>query len=153
MTILVTGDSIGVGYAAAMHAPVATVAKVGASSGAIASWPRPHEPVTILIVSAGSNDPRNPALAKNLLRIRQSVTAARVVWLLPRDRSAARAVQAFGAKMGDQCVDTAAIRSRDGIHPASYEALTRVKPTACKAKPEVLVYYVPRQMQRGVLEP
>ncbi len=133
MTVLVTGDCIAIGYAGAMRPRVEVVARVGASSGAIAAWRRPAGPVNVLVISAGSNDPTSPRLAGNLRRIRASVRAAKVVWLLPRHRGAAATVRSVAMSI-DECVDLRRLGTHDGVHPDSYRALVRLAPEPCRPR-------------------
>ena len=68
---LIAGDSIAVGVAP--YLPRCAVnAKVGITSTAII---RRVGAANLLIISAGSNDPRNPRLINNLKSIRAKATA------------------------------------------------------------------------------
>jgi hypothetical protein len=97
-------------------------AKIGASSSAIV--PRvPAVPLKWLVISAGSNDPRNPKLEANLEAMRARASADRVIWVVPVHKAAAKAVRAVAAHHGDAVVPF--IPGRDGVHPRSYGALAR----------------------------
>jgi hypothetical protein len=97
-------------------------ARVGASSTAII--PRvPTVPLKWLVISAGSNDPRNPKLEENLEAMRARANADRVVWVVPVHKAAAKAVRAVAAHHDDAVVPF--VPGRDGVHPRSYGALAR----------------------------
>jgi hypothetical protein len=115
MSCLILGDSIAVGLSTALKGCM-TIAKVGMSS----AWILAHAPavsVDTAYISAGANDPGNPALASNLARIKQRVHAGRYVFIAPANSSRARAI----ACAAGPCVSYVA--GRDGVHPASYGAL------------------------------
>ena len=76
---------------------------------------------SVNVVSAGSNDPANPGLRKNLERIR--ARAKRVIWILPIDARARAAVETVAAAHGDPVVSFAP--SGDHVHPRSEAALAR----------------------------
>jgi hypothetical protein len=77
--------------------------------------------LTWAIISAGSNDPRNPELQTNLEKIRSRVRADRVVWVAPANPRAAWTVRAVAWTHGDGIASFAS--GKDGVHPKSYAAL------------------------------
>ena len=112
---LIAGDSIAVGIGQHLRQCV-TNAKVGISSAAVIQR---VGNANLLIVSAGSNDPRNPRLEANLKAIR--ARADRVIWIVPQNRRAAQVVFSVARFFGDSVVTFTP--SRDGIHPKSYGVL------------------------------
>lgn len=121
---LMVGDSLAQFAAQAVRAAQGpacrVVARQGAGSAEIASWRVPPVDATFVVISAGSNDPRNPALPRNLAAIRARITGKRVAWLLPYDRQAAFIVHRVAVSFGDSEMDLAAYPARDGVHPQSY---------------------------------
>jgi thiamine biosynthesis protein ThiC len=116
------GDSIAVGIGQAAHCTIN--AKVGASSSYIAN----HTISTskdVVVISAGSNDPANPNLKKNLEKIRSKVKANTVVWILPYNRKAAAAVISVANRHGDKYIDLVSVKTNDGVHPSSYRNLVK----------------------------
>ena len=80
---LIIGDSLAVGFGqAAPHCQV--VARKGIDS---AKWLKDYShrlaPAKTVVVSLGTNDTPSEALARNLISLRQSMRAERVVWVLP----------------------------------------------------------------------
>lgn len=110
------GDSIAVGTGAALGCE--TYAKVGAPSSSISGV---YTSSGMCIISAGSNDPTNPRLRANLIRIRGGIKCPRVLWILPMHSGAARVVRQVAAKFGDGVVGFTP--GRDRVHPKSYKAL------------------------------
>lgn len=111
------GDSIAVGVGQALHCSIH--AKVGASSTAIVSYARGNG---FCIVSAGSNDPHNPNLRRNLEKIRSNLNPCdKIIWILPQNSKAAKVVNAVATKHGDYVVSFKA--GADGVHPKSYKEL------------------------------
>lgn len=121
---LMFGDSLAQFTAQAVKAAQGpacrVVARKGAGSAEIASWRYPPVSPSFVVISAGTNDARNPALARNLAAIRTRISAKRVAWLLPYDRQAALIVHRVAVSFRDSEMDLAAYPSRDGIHPQSY---------------------------------
>jgi len=117
----IVGDSIGVGIAAVVRG-CAAVATKSLGSRAI-SMRTPDVAGGSVVISAGSNDPDNPALEANLEVIRARTGAARVVWIAPYHPRAAAMVARVAARHGDAVVRLAAFPSRDRVHPASYPTL------------------------------
>jgi hypothetical protein len=122
MTICgILGDSIALGLALA-HPGCDTSAKVGRSTHAILAHQLPQRHYDYVVISAGSNNPRDPALLDQLSRIRATVTADKVVWIEPLNSERARSmVREIAAAHGDSTQGFA--QSRDGVHPRSYSAL------------------------------
>jgi hypothetical protein len=87
--------------------------KIGIPSGAIVS--RTPSGQDVVVVSAGSNDPANPALLKNLEAIRARAGNAAVIWILPIAARPRALVQQVASKHKDRVVSFAA--GRDGVHP------------------------------------
>ena len=82
------GDSIAVGLEQ-LDTNCAIYARVGASSEFIARQYRNADAEDYVVISMGSNDPNNPRLLQNAERLRRTITARRVVWILPYNRTAA----------------------------------------------------------------
>ena len=122
MDCVAVGDSIAVGVGQSARCSIN--AKVGASSSYISDHVI-SKSARVAVISAGSNDPRNPRLNKNLLEIRSKIKSERVVWILPYDRTAARVVKSVAASHGDAYIDLAAYQTRDGVHPKSYSRVAR----------------------------
>ena len=120
---LIVGDSTGVGTASALAAQGVRCeihARVGASSAEVAKTWKGSPPVARALLAIGSNDPTNPSLTRNLVSVRQRVTAARVTWLLPYNTTAARVVARVATTFGDQIVPLSFQPSADRVHPRSY---------------------------------
>jgi hypothetical protein len=109
------GDSIAVEAGQFLHG-CRLNAKIGILSEAVIARVDPFAEVNV--VSAGSNDPDNPALRANLERIR--ARARRTIWILPTIARARAAVQEVAARHGD---DVVSFTPRDGVHPASAATL------------------------------
>lgn len=122
MDCIAVGDSIAVGVGQA--AQCVLNAKVGASSGYIADHVVSINK-KIAIISAGSNDPSNPKLRKNLEKIRTKIRSEKVVWILPYNRKAAKIVKSVAFANGDGVIDLASYKSNDGVHPFSYKAVAK----------------------------
>lgn len=123
---LLLGDSIAADTAAAFRAALqercAIVAHKGASTPEITAM-APIAPFYTAVVSAGSNDAASADLGSRLDRLRVSVLARYVLWILPYDRRAARFVRSTAVRYGDNVMDLAVLATRDRIHPASYAGL------------------------------
>ena len=120
MDCIAVGDSIAVGIGQAMHCSIN--AKVGASSSFIAKHTSSAS-TKVVVISAGSNDPHNPNLDKNLEHIRNRVNGSTVIWILPYNRTAANAVRSVANKYNDSYIDLATQKTRDGVHPSSYKSV------------------------------
>jgi len=114
----IVGDSIAVGAGKYLRSCKLN-AKIGIPSGAIIARIDPSADINV--ISAGSNDPDNPALRENLERIRER--ANRAIWILPVVPNARKAVRAVATRHGDPVVSFAP--SRDQVHPQSENALAR----------------------------
>jgi hypothetical protein len=123
-TCFVVGDSIatrpyGLG---GWFSQCVVAAKIGIPSGSII--PRvPTRHLRWLVISAGSNDPRNPMLPANLRAIRGRARSDKVIWIAPAHPEAAKAVRSVAAEHGDAVV--AFVPGRDRVHPMSYSVLAR----------------------------
>ncbi|MDR6790142.1 hypothetical protein J2Y58_003522 [Sphingomonas sp. BE138] len=143
---LILGDSTAIGTASALATQgirCEVHARVGAGSGEIARDPRPRPPAPSALIALGSNDPLNPALARNLTMLRSRTTAFRVTWLAPYDARAARVVATVARAFGDSVIQLAAIPSADGVHPTSYRmiaAALRWKDVAENRQPLSVVF-------------
>jgi hypothetical protein len=119
---LILGDSTAVGTADALFArglQCAVHARVGASSTETLRTFRGNSPVERAI-RLGSNDPKNPQLVRNLVALRQRLSAVRVTWLAPYSPSAAQAAVAIARSFGDEVVHLSSVATRDQVHPVSY---------------------------------
>lgn len=84
------------------------------------------ERVDRVVISLGVNDGEAAHTLENLARVRSSVTARSVVWLLPFGHDPARrAIQAVAARFGDRTIDTSPYVGGDRLHPtdAGYRTL------------------------------
>ena len=142
--ITVAGDSIAVGTGAALQnkqAGVTVVATVGISTKKIladvTAATAAHNP-RFAVLSGGGNDlaefrdgsvpppsSRIESVKSNARQIRAVVKAGAYVWLLSRNRAAADAIRAVANEYGDRVIDTINYSSKDGIHPADYNAVAR----------------------------
>ena len=119
----IVGDSIAVGTATAESLPARYKppckmdAKIGIPSVAVIA--RVH-PAALLVVSAGSNDARNPKLIANLETIRAKATG-KVLWIVPNDPVAASAVMQVAHEHHDALTIFAV--GRDHTHPKSYASI------------------------------
>ena len=117
----IIGDSIAVGVGQQFSHGATVNAKVGISSGAIIA--RAGVTARWVAISAGSNDPTNHSLTANLEAIRARIHAGQIIWIIPRNIIAAKAVITTAHRHGDTTVGFLA--GHDGIHPQSYVALAR----------------------------
>jgi hypothetical protein len=110
----ILGDSIAVGVW--WHRPeCAEHARIGISAAAFVGGPRSAREV---VISLGSNDAADPTDA--LIRLRASIQAERVVWIVPAYRNG-DAVRMVASLYRDQFVEfTPGV---DGVHPRSYPEL------------------------------
>lgn len=119
MICLAVGDSIAYGVGQVLGCLI--YAKVGLSSTEITRIQTP--PADLCIVSAGSNDPKNPKLFDNLNKIGMNANSScsTVVWVIPVDENAALQVRRQSNIWRNKTVtfkpDT------DGVHPQSYQHL------------------------------
>ena len=121
-TCAIIGDCIAMGLALLNPACDAN-AVVGRSAATIA---RQHVAGQHdwAVISAGSNLPGDRMLTAHLRTIRGRLHATRVVWIVPRNRRAARLVRQTATGFGDATVSFSRV-ARDGVHPRSYVALSR----------------------------
>ena len=121
---LILGDSTGVGTARSINARYAQQCDVQATERATAAqilaWRRPAKRYGTSIFAIGSNDMAGQGLLNKLLKIRTSVSAKRVIWLLPYARAQAYTVSSVAATFGDETLDLMRFRSEDNVHPLSY---------------------------------
>jgi hypothetical protein len=111
------GDSIAVGLQQ-LDNECAIHARVGAGSGFITQRYTGNNSTDYVVISMGSNDPNNPALAENARALRRSLRAAVVIWILPYNRTAATRIQAVADNFGDSWIALKSFNSRDGVHPS-----------------------------------
>lgn len=110
------GDSIAVGLEQ-LDTNCAVYARVGASSEFITRRYRNVDADDYVVISMGSNDPNNPRLLENAARLRRTITARKVIWILPYNRVAAGDISIVARRFRDSVVDLRPVPSRDGIHP------------------------------------
>lgn len=125
---LIIGDSTGVGSAAALAAQgirCEVRAQIGVSSGAVLARQARATTAGHVLVAVGSNDPANPHLRSNLIRLRGQLATRRVTWLAPYDRTAAEAVRSVSMTYGDAVLPLARFATRDRVHPTSYAPVAR----------------------------
>jgi hypothetical protein len=126
---LLVGDSIALGIAGAFALTgfhgCGPVARTGAATQEIRALV-PSRRYDLAIISAGSNDGDNPALAGDLKQLRETVHARRVVWIYPRSGRPAWAVYKIARSYGDGAIGLKHLRSRDDIHPRDYRAAARL---------------------------
>lgn len=122
---LVIGDSLAMGLGAALKAQgkiCDVIAKKGLTTWQIGLM-APIERYSVAYISAGSNNSKNPHLEDEARILRSHIRAPKVVWILPYDRTAARAISSNAAETGGLVVDMAWWPTYDGIHPADYRPL------------------------------
>jgi len=117
---LIIGDSIGIGIAP--HTPCKVAAQVGRASSTQAAIIK-RVSADHVIISLGSNDPFDPELLRNLRRVRASINAKWVVWIVPYHSHAGGAVRRVADAYGDGMVELRAFKSRDGVHPSNYQGV------------------------------
>jgi lysophospholipase L1-like esterase len=124
---LILGDSIGTGIAIARPDCIAYV-KSGINSH---QWNNTNTTrdlsASTVIISLGSNDAYSVHTFKELLEIRDRVTATRVFWILPANSDAVREqVEIIAKNYKDIVLDTRKVGlSKDKVHPtaAGYKEL------------------------------
>jgi len=117
MSCLILGDSIAVGLSWAIKG-CTVVAKVGMSSAWILAN-APNGNFDRVYISAGSNDPGNPALYSNLTNIRNKYCSSKVVWIRPANGAGPTVLRA--TQPGDKIVYFTP--GPDHVHPRSYAEL------------------------------
>ena len=119
------GDSIAVGLES-VDSKCAVHARVGANSRFIARNYAGQDGDEYTVISMGSNDPLNKGNFVQAVALRKSLTKAQlVIWILPRNRTAAAMVRDVAGMFNDNYIDLAAYRSRDGVHPSNYRAIRK----------------------------
>jgi hypothetical protein len=119
------GDSIAVGTGQAMGCEIR--AHIGWSSSKIVNLAN-GATKELCIISAGSNDPKNPKLLINLKTIRGKLNCVKVVWILPVNPTASSAVRKAAVK--NDCLITFS-PSKDKVHPKSYKKVADTIKSAC----------------------
>ncbi len=116
---LVIGDSIAVGVG--RHLPEChTEARVGISSHQLITQFGSAKAADRVVISLGANDGTAARTFDNLTRLRKSVHARVVYWLIPAASQHARsAVRQVAARHGDRVIDTAPFAGPDGLHPTN----------------------------------
>lgn len=112
------GDSIAVGTGKALGCEIR--AHVGWPSSKIVNLANGVKS-ELCIISAGSNDPKNPKLLLNLKTIRGKIDCVRVIWILPVNKTAANAVRT--AASGERVVGFTP--GKDNVHPKNYNTLAK----------------------------
>lgn len=127
---LILGDSIGVGTASAINARLLlkcdVLAVEFATADQVRKWRKPPKTYGTTIIAVGSNNPPGRALKWTLLAIRRSLRTQRAIWLLPYARPAAYTVSSVAVVFHDETLDLGRFPTKDGVHPASYEAVAKV---------------------------
>lgn len=88
-------------------------------------WPPGAKLYGTTILSIGSNDTPGMPMSRNLLELRRTMPARRVIWLLPYSRQRAYIVASIAATFGDETLDMVRFASRDNIHPISYRQVAQ----------------------------
>ena|ERR1700692_1563092 len=110
MICAVVGDSIA--EAVQSYFPECTHnTKIGISSAAVVS--RTPSGKDVVIISAGSNDPKNPSLLAHLREIQKR--AGHVIWILPINPTARKAVEQVAAENQEPTVGFTP--AKDHVHP------------------------------------
>jgi hypothetical protein len=110
------GDSIAVGLQQ-LDNECAIHARVGAGSGFITQRYSGNSSQDYVIISMGSNDPNNPSLVRNARALRRSLKAEVVIWIIPYNHTAARAIESVAKEFSDGWVALRYFPSRDNVHP------------------------------------
>lgn len=119
---LAIGDSIAVGLSGPMHCtPMAQVGRTSASQ----SLKIKVVNAKTVIISLGSNDRPNKVLAAYLRNVRKHIKAHQVVWIIPYNAQRAAIVETVARERGDRFVELSHFKTRDNIHPSSYDAVAR----------------------------
>ena len=97
-------------------------AKIGIGTTAVTS--RVPRDVSLIVVSAGSNDYQTPGLLGRLQTLRSRAGSARVIWIRPAPQSAAAAVDKIAQAHGDAVVPfTVSPTDHEHLHPQSSQKL------------------------------
>lgn len=118
---LIIGDSIAVGVSQVRH-ECQSIAKSGINSR---DWNKNNihklKPASTLIISLGANDYKGIDTEANIRKLRESVSAQRVFWLLPSQKlkpEQVRAVKFVAVEYGDTVIPRPEKDiSNDGVHP------------------------------------
>ena len=104
---LAIGDGVALGLAQGRPECVAVAAQGMTSAAFVASDLGRLKAAQTAIISLGASDAPGIGTASNLRRLRQAVTAERVIWLIPNASPAVRlAVTTVAAEWGDGLIDT-----------------------------------------------
>lgn len=120
---LIIGDSTGVGTGAALALQgirCEVQARKNASSAEVLKGQPEGIVAGRVLIAAGSNDAASPALRRNLLALRQRISALNVTWLAPYHSQAAGVVSALARSFGDTVVQLSSYQTHDRVHPANY---------------------------------
>lgn len=127
---LILGDSLAVGIG--QYRPECrVVAQTGITSGRYVQTLLAPQSGASAVISLGVNDAPDMNTRENLRRVRLSVHAARVFWLLPGIKPDVRAaVRAVAVEFDDFLVDTRFEAGGDHLHPAGagYKFLASMVP-------------------------
>jgi lysophospholipase L1-like esterase len=115
---LILGDSLAVGIG--QYRPEClTVAQTGITSGRYIQTLLTTQTGNTAVISLGVNDADDMATLQNLRRVRASIHAKRVFWLLPGIKPRVReAVRTVAVEYDDFLVDTRFEAGADHLHPS-----------------------------------
>ena len=122
------GDSLAVGIA--QHLPKCLrYAKVGIAAENIFKIIPQQITADDVAISLGSNNPTNPKLREELIKVRNSIKAKRVFWVLPNHPIAKRTVVSVAESYRDNMIDSSPWISKDGVHPTGkgYEQMSKFR--------------------------
>jgi hypothetical protein len=122
---LILGDSIAAGVGNA-RPECRTQAVIGITSAGFLMMPLSERMADTIVISLGANDTDASVTAASIEKLRNTVTAGTVYWLLSAGPPPMReAVRQVAARFRDRIIDVAPLAGRDGIHPdrAGYQAL------------------------------
>jgi lysophospholipase L1-like esterase len=128
MLCLSLGDSLAVGVGQQLP-QCRTEAEVGITSTRYLTEHRLPHAADRVVISLGVNDVAGTNTLQNLSRLRSTVSARSVIWLLPFGHADIRAaVQAVARRYGDRTIDTSPFVSADKLHPNEdgYRALDQL---------------------------
>lgn len=119
------GDSIAVGLQQ-LDRKCEVHAKIGASANFIVKNYSKYgqNARDYVVISIGSNDPYNPNNLANARKLRRSIEAEAVVWILPYNPVAAGDIKLVAREFGDSYIELNHYPSRDHVHP-SYRPVAR----------------------------
>jgi lysophospholipase L1-like esterase len=114
---LVLGDSIAVGVGQA-RPECQVIAVSGITSERFVQTFLATQTAEVAVISLGVNDSAGMDTVANLRRLRATVTARTVYWLLPGTNPHAReAIRAVATLYPDRLIDLAPLAGADGLHP------------------------------------